>query len=114
MSTSPKQRYWAQHIESWQASDLSQQAYCRKHKLNTSQFSYWKLKPQASQKIKAIASPPSLSTSAAFIPVTVSTSPATPSSAPNGISLRLPNGCELRGIGAANIATTVQLVEALI
>ncbi|GJL76107.1 IS66 family insertion sequence element accessory protein TnpB [Nitrosomonas sp.] len=29
------------HIESWQASGLSQVAYCRQHKLNSKTFSNW-------------------------------------------------------------------------
>ena len=33
--------YQRKHIEAWQASDLTQVAYCRRHRLNTKTFSNW-------------------------------------------------------------------------
>jgi hypothetical protein len=39
-----KRRFWKQHIEGWQASDLSQIEYCRQHHLIAHRFTYWKQK----------------------------------------------------------------------
>jgi len=39
-----KRRCWKQHIEDWQASDLSQVEYCRQHHLIAHRFTYWKQK----------------------------------------------------------------------
>lgn len=39
-----KRRFWKQHIEDWQASDLSQVEYCRQHRLIVHRFTYWKQK----------------------------------------------------------------------
>jgi len=33
---------WANHIESWSGSGLSQVEYCRKNNLKSSRFTYWK------------------------------------------------------------------------
>ena len=32
-------KHWIKHIESWQRSDLTQAAYCRRHQLNAKSFS---------------------------------------------------------------------------
>ena len=39
-----KRRIWKQHIENWQATDLSQVGYCRQHHLIAHRFTYWKQK----------------------------------------------------------------------
>ena len=39
-----KRRLWKQHIEDWQATDLSQVEYCRQHHLIAHRFTYWKQK----------------------------------------------------------------------
>lgn len=39
-----KRRLWTQHIEDWQATDLSQVEYCRQHHLIVHRFTYWKQK----------------------------------------------------------------------
>ncbi len=39
-----KRRFWKQHIEDWQAGELSQAEYCRKHHLKVHRFVYWKKK----------------------------------------------------------------------
>lgn len=40
----PKQKreHWHRHIEGWQASGLSQVAYCRQNDIKPHQWSYWK------------------------------------------------------------------------
>jgi hypothetical protein len=42
------------HIEAWQASELSQVAYCRQHKLNSKTFSNW-LQAYRSQQVTSAA-----------------------------------------------------------
>ncbi len=37
-------RRWENHIEKWEASGLSQAAYCRKNNLRSRGFGYWKRK----------------------------------------------------------------------
>lgn len=36
-----KARIWKQHIESWQASGMSQAGYCRQYNLREKSFGYW-------------------------------------------------------------------------
>jgi len=37
-----KRAHWKQHIESWQASGLTQREFCRQHHFSYYQFGYWK------------------------------------------------------------------------
>jgi hypothetical protein len=37
-----KRSYWKQHIDSWQATGLTQVGYCRHHNLKHHQLVYWK------------------------------------------------------------------------
>lgn len=39
-----KRRLWQAHLRAWKKSGLSQNEYCRRHKLRPSQFCYWKKK----------------------------------------------------------------------
>ena len=108
MRTTAKQQYWGQHVESWQSSGLSQNAYCQKHDLKPSQFSYWK------QQLTTLneTHPPKSSTSlSAFIPLSIDNN--TPLST-SGLCLRLPNGCELTGIEAEHLPTLTRLLEVLL
>lgn len=38
-----RRQYWREMISQWQQSGLSQAAFCRRHTLQTQQFSKWKL-----------------------------------------------------------------------
>jgi transposase len=38
---------WQQHIQTWQASGLTQAAYCRQHGLNPTTFSGWQRRYRA-------------------------------------------------------------------
>ena len=42
MNNKEKRRYWQKHIESQQASGLTQVAYCTQHHLKPGAFGYWK------------------------------------------------------------------------
>ena len=69
--------FWGNHIEQWQISELSQAAYCRKHRLKAHRFYYWRRRLSASQD------------GASFLPVALSSSLV-----PNHTTIRIhtPNG----------------------
>ncbi|WP_428635189.1 IS66 family insertion sequence element accessory protein TnpA, partial [Sedimenticola sp.] len=37
-----QQQHWAEHLQAWRESGLSQQAYCQQQGLKPHQFWYWK------------------------------------------------------------------------
>ena len=37
-----RRAFWQEHLAQWQASGLTQVAYCRQHGLHRNQFGYWK------------------------------------------------------------------------
>ena len=37
-----KARYWQQHMEAWQVSDLTQPVYCQQHAISLAAFGYWR------------------------------------------------------------------------
>ena len=73
------------HVEAWQASGLSQVAYCRQHQLNSKTFSNW-LRVYRSQQVNATVS--------TLIPVDIKPDPSLPGSLylrwPQGHTLELP------------------------
>ena len=74
-----------QHIETWQASGLSQVAYCRQHKLNSKTFTNW-LRIHRSQQVAPSA--PTL------IPIEIKSNASSSGSlclrSPQGYTLELP------------------------
>jgi hypothetical protein len=56
-----KQKFWQEHIKSWEDSGLSQSEYCRLNNLISNRFCYWKKKITRSSK-----------KSQSFVPVPVS------------------------------------------
>ncbi len=80
---------WKQHIEAWQASGLSQAAYCRLHRLSAATFS-------AHVRTQKAALMPPLPAPAALVPVRVglAASPVPPSSgsAAGSLVLRTASG----------------------
>ena len=44
--------FWTRHVEGWRASGLTQQMYCRRHRLTKGTLSYWvsALKRSAAEK----------------------------------------------------------------
>lgn len=105
-SSSHLKSHWSQHLDAWRASGLSQNAYCQKHGLRPNQFTYWKRKlttPSVDSENKPSAP------DCAFIPLTVNGAPP----AASGLSLRLPNGCELSGIETRHLPIVTQLIEVL-
>ncbi len=39
-----KRRFWKVHIRAWERSGFPQNEYCRRNKLRSNQFTYWKTK----------------------------------------------------------------------
>src|SRR4051812_27794184 len=61
------------HIEQWKQSDLTQKSYCEQHTIRYHVFHYWyKL-----YRDEHLGAQPQTKPSAPFIPLTLSTSPAT-------------------------------------
>ena len=106
MKSLTRQRYWAQHLETWHSSGLSQNTYCQQHNLKANQFSYWKRKLAAPNGKKKSQLP----STTAFIPLTVDGT----HSSTKGLSLRLPNGCEFSGIDMRDLPLIKQLIGALL
>jgi len=60
MKLEQKRRFWKQHVTDWQANNMSQAVYCRKHQLKVHRFIYWKKKFQSlpSQSLIELKLPP--------------------------------------------------------
>ena len=102
-TSSSRQTYWQGQMERWQQSGQSQQAYCREHNLSYFRFQYWrrKLREDEQQAVQR-GGPPG------FVPVAAAGSRAHP-----GLCLVLPNGIQLRGISADNLAVVERLLANL-
>jgi hypothetical protein len=92
-------RYWQAQIEAWRVSGQSQLAYCKANGLNYPRFGYWLRKFRRQVATGAGRAP-------AFVPVI-----AAPGD--GGLSVRLPNGIELRGINEQNLHVVERLLARL-
>ena len=54
LSRSGKQQFWKEHIEKWNASELSQGEYCRRNKISEKSFQYWKRKTNRNSDVPAL------------------------------------------------------------
>ena len=101
-AASPSEQYWQSHFVRWRESGLTQSEYCRQAQLSRHRFKYWRNKLDATVKRRR-KKPKS-----GFVPVQVrgSTSEA-------GLSLRLANGMELRGIDAGNVELVRRVIAQL-
>jgi hypothetical protein len=93
--------YWQQQVAGWQASGQSQKAFCEANDLNFHRFGYWRRKLLHSgnhEKQKE----------SGFVPVTIRSQPA-----PTALSIQLPNGLILQGIGRENLELVYQLLSRL-
>ncbi|MEW6679378.1 MAG: IS66 family insertion sequence element accessory protein TnpB [Pseudomonadota bacterium] len=87
--TTSKAQHWHAHITAWQASGLSQTAYCAQHGLKPATFAYWR-----SKQSKAADQPLTL------IPLHLGTRGAGPIlTSPNGWRLDLPAWVEPAWVG---------------
>lgn len=89
------------HIRRWQASSLSQRAYCKKFRIPTSQFYYWQRTYRASLQQDPAATQ--------FLPVVV-TEPQQPADEPS-IIINCPNGMV---ISFPNTTDSVSLIRQLL
>ena len=94
-----REQYWRAQIDAWQASGLSQQAFCRANDLKYPRFGYW-LRKFRRQNATGLRRP------AGFVPVVGSP-------CDGGLSVHLPNGIELRGISEQNLHVVEQLLARL-
>jgi hypothetical protein len=95
--------YWRAHLERWQQSGQSQKAYCGEQDLSYFRFQYWR------RKLREDAQQDGQQTKASGF-VSVAT---TRSELPSGLSVVLPNGMQLRGISADNLAVVERLLARL-
>jgi hypothetical protein len=94
--------FWQHQVDAWKLSGLSGAKFCEANELIYHRFVYWRQKftPLHSQQ----SAPQS---SGGFVSVTY------PPGDEAGLSLSLPNGLVIRGIGAGNIAVVRQLLDTL-
>ncbi|WP_293650387.1 IS66 family insertion sequence element accessory protein TnpA [Thiolapillus sp.] len=97
--TTDRTTFWQDHVTTWQASDLTQKAYCEAHGLRYATFGYWvrKLRTPSGDHQESASG---------FIPVTLSP-------VDGGLVLALPNGLEIRGIEANNLGLVRDLLGML-
>lgn len=88
--------YWREQFSAWQGSGLSQRAFCQANDLNYARFGYWRRKFRQEKQVQRPG----------FVPVT-----RTPEG--GGLSLVLPNGCQIRNIGPHNVEIAAQLLARL-
>lgn len=93
--------YWRSHIEAWEATGLSQMAYCKANELTYSQFIYWRRKFQRPPPTERAQG------QGGFVAVTQ----ARPTMPQEGLTVVLPNAVELRGITADNLALAEHLLS---
>ena len=98
-TSSDLEKFWTDHVESWQETDLSQRAYCQKHDLQVHRFGYWKrkLSEPNDQQLEVQG----------FVQVT----PMTPTI--SSLSVQLPNHLRIEGISSDNVYLVKQLLGAL-
>lgn len=93
--------YWQQQVADWQTSGQSQKAFCEVNDLNFHRFGYWRRKllhraDTGRQK------------DSGFVPVTLHSQPVA-----TALSIQLPNGLVLQGIGRENLELVCQLLSRL-
>jgi hypothetical protein len=98
---SPSEQYWQSHFARWRESGLTQSEYCHQEQLSRHRFKYWRNKLEATVKRRR------KKPGSGFVPVQVHGSIPAPES---GLSLRLTNGMELRGINAGNVELVRRLM----
>ena len=99
-----RERRWRRHLAGWQASGLSQAAYCRQQGLTQNDFSWWK-RELARRDQSTVRVP------AAFVPVRISPPHAT--AAAFGFELSLRDGRVLRFDGCVDPAALGAVVRVL-
>lgn len=103
-SFDPQQRrkFWQTHIERWQASGLSQRAYCIQHDLIIHRFYDWRRRIKSDENNRVSFLPVSLAGSAAFNQLSVRIH------TPNGYTIEIGNP-----IGSTEIDRLIAKVASL-
>jgi len=103
-TTEPNNRhdFWSEQMEIWKQSGLSGAQFCKTNDLNYSQFVYWRQKLHKGQ-----TKPIDQKKRSGFSQVRCQ------SEYSDGLSLTLPNGLILRGIGSDNIAIVRELLDTI-
>lgn len=102
MTSQDRKQFWQQHIDAWQASDLSGAAFCKQRDLNYTQFNYWRKKFQVAE---AVENP------AGFAQVRQLA--ASPNYLSDGLCVHLPSGISFSGINIGNLDVVVALLRRL-
>ena len=102
MTSQERQQFWQQHIDAWQASDVSGAAFCKQHDLNYAQFNYWRKKLQVNEAVKKPAG---------FAQVTqLATSHCR---LYDELGVHLPGGISFSGVNAGNLDVVLALLRQL-
>ena len=93
--------YWQKQVADWQASGHSQKTFCEANDLNFHRFGYWRRKLLHQEDTRR-------EKDSGFVPVTLHSQPP-----PTALSIQLPNGLVLQGIGLENLELVCQLLSRL-
>lgn len=104
MTATQKRQFWRGHITQWQASKMTQLAYCRQHQLCPHKFAYYKRTLTTSAQSK-----PDIPASSGFVSVQV----LPQVSQPEALTLHFNSGIRLSGIGTDNLGLVKQLAQVL-
>lgn len=97
-----RRKFWQTHIERWQASGLSQRAYCIKHDLIIQRFYDWRRRFKSAENNRVSFLPVSLAGSTAF------NHPSVRIHTPNGYTIEIENQ-----IGSTEIDRLVAMLATL-
>ena len=103
--TLSQEDFWHHHLEQWRESGLSLMAYCHQHALVYHQMIYWSRQCGATPNTVPAEQ---CDDRRGFIPVKV-----TGPSITDALSLRLPNGIEIRGITRHTVSCVGDLLAQL-
>ncbi len=96
--------YWQQHVHAWQQTDQSGATFCQEQGLIYHQFVYWR---QKLLKTGIESTPDKTQTPSGFAHIRYQPE------VDAGLLVALPNGIEIRGIHAGNIAVVQILLASL-
>lgn len=106
-----KYEYWRNQIKRWEASGLTQMAYCRQEQLKASTFCYW-LSELRKEQISAASLAPLPHPALTLIPARIKKEHPVTAAHTDWI-LRSPSGWEIRRPGDAGMSWIISLLKAL-
>lgn len=106
--------YWQQHINHWQASELSAAQYCQQHQVTYHCFIYWRSKFARESEHTLDQVLPTRKESGAFVMARPQVSPVAEAiTGAETLQLALPNGLVVQNIREGNLSTVRALLERL-